>query len=166
MARFHCDLSPEQLRAKLMVLSGPNSVSGGQIQVRLWRNNRFRLTFRTAHRGGKDALFEGRFRADAQGGTCIRGRFGGSVFVAAACAVAFAPIGSMILIDQLSLKWGHFHSSTLVLPGEEAVPFVPGILALWAAGAAVLFLLLYFLLCHQKRAYNICLMTFLMKIIS
>lgn len=165
MVQFHCDLSPEQLRAKLMALSGANPVADGQIQVRLWQNNRFRLTFQTAHRRGKDALFEGRFRADPQGGTHIRGRFGGPVFVAAACAVAFAPIGSMILIDQLSFKWGYFHS-TLVLPGGDAVPFVPGILVLWAAGAVVLFLLLYLLLCHQKREHNARLRAFLMKMIS
>lgn len=165
MARFHCDLSPEQLRAKLMALGGSHPVSGGEIQVRLWQNNRFRLTFQPTHRGGKDALFEGRFRADPLGGTHIHGRFGGSVFVAAVCAVAFAPIGSMILIDQLSFKWGYFHS-TLVLPGGEDMLFVPGMLVLCAVGVAVLFLLLYLLLCHQKREHNALLRAFLMKMIS
>ncbi len=165
MAQFHCDLSPEQLRAKLMALSGANPVADGQIQVRLWQNNRFRLTFQTAHRGGKDALFEGKFRSDSRGGTQIYGRFGGSRFVAAACAFAFAPIGLLILIDKLTFRWGPFYFSP-DLPGGENIPFFPGLILLWAVGAAVLFLLLYLLLCHQKREHNARLRTFLMKIIS
>ena len=78
MVRFHSDLSPERLRARLTALSGPNPVPEGQIQVCLWRNDHFRLTFHMEPSKGKDALFEGKFRSDSRGGTQIYGRFGGS----------------------------------------------------------------------------------------
>lgn len=163
MARFHSDISPERMCARLKARSGSHSVPGGQPQVRLWSGNRFRLTFRGEHVRGKEALFEGRFRPDERGGTEIHGHFGGSVLIAAVCAIAFAPIGSVILADQLSVKWGYFHSA-FILPGGEQVPFIPGILALWAAGAGTLFLLLYLMLCHQKREDNARLRAFLREL--
>lgn len=163
MVRFHSDLSPERLRARLTALSGPNPVPEGQFQVCLWRNDHFRLTFHMEPSKGKDALFEGKFRSDSRGGTQIYGRFGGSRLVAAACAFAFAPIGLLILIDKLTFRWGPFYFSP-DLPGGENIPFFPGLILLWAVGAAVLFVFLYLMLCRQRREDNAHLRAFLKRL--
>ena len=97
------------------------------------------------------------------GGTQIRGRFGGSRFVAAACAVAFAPIGLLILIDKLTFRWGPFYGS-LDLPVGENMPFFPGLVLLWAVGAVVLFVFLYLMLCWQSLEDNVCLWAFLKRL--
>ena len=93
----------------------------------------------------------------------IRGRFGGSRLVAAACAFAFAPIGLLILIDKLTFRWGPFYFSP-DLPGGENIPFFPGLILLWAVGAAVLFVFLYLMLCRQWREDNAHLRAFLKRL--